>query len=140
MPKVSLIRFQIKKLVVVPSGVDGDVEFFVFSGSNEQEIIMKDVEEFLAHDYESFDDFAEMAFRIWQITSKKNAADWKQATCITCPAYFAKYMCKHIVGISYRLQILKPTEVEPISRADKPIEPKKQRGRPKKATPALQID
>lgn len=124
------------KSMFVESGEDGFMIFFVFSGASEELITEQEVRECQTHEYSSFDEFKEKAFRIYEITFPHNPAEWKDATC-TCPSFFLNYICKHIVGIAYRLNIL--VEEKQRKKADQPLEWKK-RGRPKKATSALVID
>lgn len=125
-----------EKSAFIKSDDDGNTHFFVFAGSDENQITQDDVEEFRKHEYDSFDDFKAKAFAIHQITFPTNPDEWKNSTC-TCPMFYLKYMCKHIVAMAYRLEIIKkPT---PPSKADMPLE-RKRKGRPPKATPALVID
>ena len=39
------------------------------------------------------------AFGYWKITFKSDQPNWKLATC-TCPIFYKRYICKHIVGIA----------------------------------------
>lgn len=110
------------------------MHFYVFAGPNEKNIAREDVDSHREHEYQSFDDFKNRAFNIYEITFPANTNDWRNSDC-TCPWFFKKYMCKHIIAIAYRLGILKKP-----NKADQPLEAKKKAGRPKKATPALVID
>lgn len=125
-----------KTAYIETDDVSGQTFFYVFAGSDETPISEDDVEEYRKHEYGSFDEFKAKAFAIHQINFPKNADEWKNATC-TCPMFYSKYICKHIVAMAYRLGIIeKPT---PPSIADMPLE-RKRKGRPPKATPALVID
>ncbi|KAJ6649606.1 hypothetical protein Bhyg_04844 [Pseudolycoriella hygida] len=83
--------------------------------------------------WESFDDFKNRAFQVWQVDTSEN--DWIKWTC-SCPAFKKKYICKHVIGIAINLQKVKP----PISAEANPIGGnKRKRGRPPKAEKALLV-
>ena len=42
--------------------------------------------------------------RFKSLESCLNYENWKSSTC-TCPSWFKRYMCKHIVGIAYKEQL-----------------------------------
>lgn len=46
-----------------------------------------------------FESFKNCAFGYWKITFKSDQPNWKLATC-TCPIFYKRYICKHIVGIA----------------------------------------
>lgn len=128
---------------------EGCLEFYMFS-SVEHEIVgrditAKDVDDFKAATYNTFDEFKSNAFKIWCTTFPTNHDKWLQKTTCTCPAYDKTYVCKHIVflAILYKMPDLPeiPTEEEP-NYDDLPLLPAKtkKKGRPKKAGPSLQID
>ncbi len=52
-----------------------------------------------------------------------------------CPAFFKKFMCKHVVGMAIRLNYCKP----PPAAKNVPTGEKRHRGRPSKAKKALLI-
>lgn len=83
--------------------------------------------------HETYDEFIKSIFQIYQIKFDENAANWKSATC-TCPSFYKKFICKHIIATAFKLKILNHDE------NDEPIEKKRKRGRPKLASQALIID
>lgn len=85
--------------------------------------------------YDTFDDFKENTFKIWKITFPQIISDWKDASC-TCSSFDTKYMCKHIIKIAHSLGIIETSDQ---SFDDNPLFAAT-RGRPRKATPALQKD
>lgn len=91
------------------------------------------VEKVLNADWNSFDEFKEIAFSMWCI--KINNNDWiKNSTC-TCPKFFKEYKCKHVLGIALRLKLVRaPPDANPDRIIAKP-----KRGRKPKAKKALII-
>lgn len=65
--------------------------------------------------------------------------DWKNAKC-TCPYYNLRYVCKHIIGTAYWLELIPPPKEEEVDYGDLPLKARKRAGRPKKVTAALIID
>jgi len=88
--------------------------------------------------WNTFEQFKKRAFAVWILTLPNDddmTMKWNEGKC-TCPCYLKKYMCKHIIGISIRLNYIKP----PPAARQVPIGQKRNRGRPKKASKALIID
>lgn len=122
-----------KKTLHSRASVD-DLIFHLFSGENDDKINGQIVGEFQKHEYKSFDQFVRKAFGIWEVTIPKDFEKWQQSTC-TCPAYFQDYVCKHIVFVAYRIGVFADDDDEMVQA--RPLAPKKRRGRPAKAQPAL---
>jgi predicted nucleic acid-binding Zn finger protein len=85
--------------------------------------------------WNTFDQFKRRNFAVWIVTLPKDDDNWKNGKC-TCPGFFKKYICKHIIGLSIRLKYVRP----PATAKQVPIGQKRKRGRPKQATKALIID
>lgn len=120
-------------------GDDGIVDFYVFAGENLDKITKEHVEKFKSQTFKKFDTFAEKAFAIHQITFKQNSQKWATDSLCTCQSFSKDFICKHVVGIAYRIGILNaPDQVS--NAAEGPISAKNKRGRPRKATKALIID
>lgn len=118
---------------------NGEVDFFVFCSGIEKEITQKDIDEFYTAEYETFDDFANKTFDIWKITFPSDSAQWKMSTC-SCPAFDADYICKHIIGIADQLGLIKEEEQpQEDNYDDVPLFTMK-KGRPKRASSALNKD
>jgi len=64
----------------------------------------------------------------------ENGSHWKTSKC-NCPAFLKNYICKHIVGMGFRLKYCKPP---PAAKAV-PIGEKRKRGRPAKDKPAMLV-
>ena len=63
--------------------------------------------------------------------------NWKKGTC-TCPTFYKKYLCKHIIGIALRLNsITKAALLMPLTAKDILISSKRKVGRPALAKRAL---
>ena len=81
--------------------------------------------------FNSFDDYFKILNGVWCTTL--NRLDFRLSTC-TCPAFFLKYLCKHIVGIAALEKLIKiPCEAKSVEIGQKPS-----RGRPAQARKALQ--
>jgi hypothetical protein len=85
--------------------------------------------------WRSFEQFKKRAFSVWIVELPKEATQWQEGRC-TCPSFFKKYICKHIIGLAIRLKYVKP----PPNAKDCPINHKRRRGRPNKSSKALFID
>ncbi|CAF2080660.1 unnamed protein product [Rotaria magnacalcarata] len=55
----------------------------------------------------TFDQYQKKAFTIWSVTLPVDKLKWLDGVC-TCAAFFKKYMCKHVVGMTIRLDHCKP--------------------------------
>lgn len=112
-----------------------ETEFFVFCSGIDKRITDKDVEEFQTAVFESFEEFKANAFNIYKLVFPPDPNQWKEATC-TCPAFDDKYMCKHTIGIAYKIGAAeKPDnnyDDDPIFTSNK--------GRPKRASRALALN
>ena len=89
--------------------------------------------------WNSFQAFRNCAFGIWRITMPTNLSptNWKKGIC-TCPTFYKKYICKHIIGIALRLTaVTNASTLMPITAKDVPISSKRKVGRPALARPAL---
>lgn len=128
--------YQSKKSYVSRCGVNS-AKFYIFAGDNEAKMTENVVDNYLKHNYNSFDDFSQNVYKLYEVEFPKEVDQWTKSKC-SCASFGKFYICKHIVGIAYRLGILEPEENA--SRFDLPLEPKKSRGRPKKASRALEID
>lgn len=127
--------------IVQPS--NNTVGFFMFSSTanSDQPITLQDVIDFNRTVYESWDHFKDNAFKMWKVTLPDDKNNWLQESTCTCPAFDAKYVCKHIVFIAVKLKLLQPSTA-PTGEANYDNEPLFQlkKGRPKRAGPALEKD
>jgi hypothetical protein len=82
-------------------------------------------------EWESFHDF-EQSFQQLRVV-QLNEDNWKLSTC-TCPSWFKHYMCKHIIGISYRQKLFESFPKESWCLTLGQVA---SAGRPKKMTKAL---
>lgn len=70
-----------KSVLPIPPDENGLTKVYIFAGTNETENTMAHVEQFLEHDYESFDQFAQKAFEIYELEFPEDPEDWKKGTC-----------------------------------------------------------
>ncbi|XP_045489808.1 uncharacterized protein LOC123690393 [Pieris rapae] len=85
----------------------------------------------------NFDDYKRKHFAFWKVKVPKNGTEnvnWKKGSC-TCPQFYKKYICKHLLGLAIRLKLATP----PLEAKALPIGQKRKRGRPTKSRPALII-
>lgn len=123
---------QTKSIVFQPNEAEGKLHCYMARGDDTKEITQADVDEFLAADYDSFDDWSQNLFNMYEMVFEVDAANWKNSHC-TCPAFASSFMCKHIVCIAYKLNILKQQKDDLLAANTK-------RGRPKNATKGLSRD
>lgn len=97
------------------------------SKSSRAKIEKKYISSFAKCNWGTFDIYSQIRNSIWAVNLHKD-------TC-TCREFFKKYICKHLVGLQYKLQIIPP----PDAAKSLPLGEKRKRGRPKKALKALII-
>ncbi|KAG4073405.1 hypothetical protein HA402_005568 [Bradysia odoriphaga] len=118
---------------------NGEVDFFTFRSGIDRKITLKDVVDFQAATYKSFEEFSARAFDVWKISFPKESGRWKQAVC-TCPAFDRNYICKHIISIAESIGLFKESDdVDNEDYDDEPLFHTK-RGRPPRTTKALVYD
>ncbi|CAF2053487.1 unnamed protein product [Rotaria magnacalcarata] len=81
----------------------------------------------------TFDQYKK-AFTVWSVTLPVDKLKWLDGVC-NYPAFFEKFMCKHVVGMAIRLNHCKP----PPAAKNVKIGEKRRRGSPPKAKKALLI-
>lgn len=86
-----------------------------------------------SQDWSTFSIFKERAFVLYQVNIPDE--NWKKGTC-TCPHYLKHYMCKHLLGISIKNELV----AAPLEASQIPIGKRRGPGRPRKVNPALQRD
>lgn len=121
------------KHLLTPPNENGTTNIFVLGNEDESVLSMEMLENFLEHNYDTFEEFSESAFHIHGMEFGHDPSKWKSATC-TCPSFFQSFMCKHIIGIAHKLELIPP---EPRVRDNTLIAPKQKRGRPRNTTKAL---
>lgn len=78
----------------------------------------------------TFDAFVELFYSLRKVFIPNDIRKFKEATC-SCPIFLNEYICKHVIGMGLRLQIIKiPANMAEIGGV-------RGRGRPKKIGPAL---
>lgn len=84
--------------------------------------------------WKSFDEFVIHGYQKFYITII-SFDDWKTESKCTCAHFFKNYMCKHVVAVGHRLNIIQfPEAANPVLLAPTRRKP----GRPKASTKALQ--
>ena len=109
------------------------VQCYIPAG-DETKITNVDIDVMKKMKWYSFDQYKNKAFNIWYVTLPVDKLKWLDGVC-NCPAFFKKFMCKHVVGMAVRLNYCKP----PPAAKNIPIGEKRRRGRPSKSKKALLI-
>ena len=89
-----------KKKTVKSVEVGYKLEYSIPSGSSTT-LSESDITAIKKMKYDTFDQFKEKVFFMWIVISPKEKSQWEDGVC-TCPAFFKKYMCKHVVGLGIR--------------------------------------
>lgn len=110
------------------------IRFYVLAGENNGLITKAAVDNFENHVYESFEDYKARAFSMHRITFGEDATQWMSNAECTCPSFSKSYICKHVIAFALKLKLIKTS-----SKFDQPMA-RKSKSRPKKTTPALQLD
>ncbi len=100
----------------------------LFNSNNEEVVLFCDTSEH-THDL-----IQQKCTRIPDVTLTMDEAKWLGGQC-NCPAFFKKFMCKHVVGLAIRVNYCKP----PLVAKNIKIGEKRRRGRPSKTKKALLI-
>jgi hypothetical protein len=82
----------------------------------------------------SFDHYKTKAFSVWCVSLPKDTSKWDEGV-RNCPAFFKRFMCKHVIGLAIKLNLCKP----PPAGKNVPIGQKRCRGRPSKPKKPLLI-
>lgn len=123
---------QTKSVVFLPDEEEDKLYCYMRCGDSIDELTEEDVDEFLAKQYDTFDDWSTNLFNIYQLEFATDPTKWMDSYC-NCPAFASSFMCKHIVCVAYKLNILKrPTNDQLVANT--------KRGRPKNATKGLSRD
>ena len=112
-PSISLSQwteaYQWKTKAVVIQDVEHDLNKYCVKSGNGIEITSIDVvrkyEDMMnKQNWITFEAFRNCAFGIWCVTMPNPLTEfnWKKGSC-TCPTYYKKYICKHLIGIAIRL-------------------------------------
>lgn len=109
--------------------LSSDATNSVYLAPSESTIRIKDTNT-AYESWQTFDEYRERNFAFWRIELPR--AEWTNGTC-TCPQFFKKYMCKHILGLAIRLNLASP----PLEAKIIPSPQSRKRGRPSKSKPAL---
>lgn len=112
----------------------GHLIFYVFAGDNMQKITLEDVRNQESYKPKKFDDFITNMLSIYKI-SFDDVSNWLNGKC-TCPAYLKSFICKHIIAIAHRMNVLNPPD-ELLKQSETPASKKNPRGRPRRTTKAL---
>lgn len=120
------------KLMTRTSEQDGFTLLYMCAGEKNERPRSAEINGFNTPVATTFDAFVEGAFSIHKVSFKNEVSKWKESIC-SCPYYAKEYMCKHVIGIAYRLNILS----KPEESVEQPIASKNPPGRPKKPKKAL---
>ena len=114
---------------------DDETVYYCPAGNDHRSLTNEEIQVVKLERWNTFDQFAKRAFRVWLVTLPNDGENWRNGSC-TCPIFLKKFCCKHLVGLAIRLKLTKP----PTAAKCIPIGHKRKRGRPKQATKALLIN
>lgn len=112
---------------------EGKVDKYFIPSGGEEKFSTEDLRNMEEMRYTTFEQFRKRAFKIWIVTIEDK--NWETGVC-SCPNFFKRFICKHLVGIAIRLKYAKP----PPAAKNVPIGQKRKRGRPKLTKKALIVD
>lgn len=123
------------KAVISKPMLFDDYDRYFCPANGEISFSQEDLKNTQTMNWNTFKRFRDRAFKIWIIDLPKDKTNWADGRC-TCPNFFKKFMCKHILALALRLKLAQP----PVEAKSVPIGEKRRRGRPKKAAKALLVD
>lgn len=114
-----------------------DNKFFVQSSTNttpSADFTLKSCEDLIYAKWKTFNQYKKNGFaKIYAVKMNMSKADWSTNPRCTCPHFWKKYTCKHVIGTALRFQLVKcPQNAIPTAIGKKPT-----RGRKKLASKAL---
>jgi hypothetical protein len=112
---------------------NNSIQFYTSAG-DETKITNPEIDVMKKMKWYSFDQYKIKAFNIWCVTLPMDKLKWDEGV-YNCPAFFKKFMCKHVIGMAIRLNHCKP----PPAAKDVKIGEKRRRGRPSKAKKELLV-
>lgn len=122
-------KWATKPKFVQSNVTDSGTKYLIPSGDREK-ITKAEIERYNNLVFNSFEDYQEVMFSIWELFLPTDLSKWRQGTC-TCPIFFKQYVCKHLVGMALRLKLVRlPPNIIT-------IDTKRGRGRPPLAASAL---
>lgn len=118
-----------KKITIIEE--DENVKHYFIPDGKREQIKKQEIHAYKAANFKSFDAFTKTMYKIWVISAPVD--DFKKTTC-TCPEFFKKYTCKHVVGLGLRIKKMNlPRHIIRVETSRRP-------GRPEKAGPALRMN
>ncbi|CAF4994214.1 unnamed protein product [Rotaria sp. Silwood1] len=98
-------------------------------------ITKNEIQRYQRKQWTLFTQFQDLQFGILKVTLPNIGSQWKNGFC-NCPNFLKECICKHVIGMAIRLKHCKPPSIAKYV----PLDEKRKRGRPRKATQALLID
>lgn len=123
---------QTKSLVFQRNEEEGKLFCFMSRGDCKDVLTESDVKKIFDAEYDCFDDYCDSWSQIYRLTFETDPTQWMNSHC-TCPSFAQSFMCKHIVCVAYKLNILQRPKNDQIA-------PNSKRGRPKNASKGLLRD
>lgn len=111
--------------------------FFVFGRGNTDKITFAEVRKHESKKPKTFAEFVNQQSYIYKMCFN-DLANWRDGSC-TRAAYFKQYICKHMLAVAYRLNLLDPPD-DLLKQVETPAPQKVPRGRPRKTTKVLIVD
>lgn len=110
----------------------GEVEIFAAEKCPIENATAKYYQSLVKRKWASFDEYITHGYQMfWVVQFSKH--EWKINSKCTCPVYFKERMCKHILAIAMRDELMEcPQNANPTR-----LLPKRRAGRPKNASAAL---
>ena len=118
----------------ITSKSKGDLTVYLIPAANENRVSKEDRKQRKHPNlWASFSDFTRFFGCAWIVSI--TGEEWRTGSC-TCPYWLKHFKCKHSIGIAIRARLVKaPQAARQVKLGSKP-----KRGRPKKASKALQRD
>lgn len=105
--KKEALKYANMKNFVHRKGDDEKAYCYMTAGTNEDQATEAMVDRFLFAEHETFDEFINHMFDLYEIVFEKDPSNWQNTTRCSCPAFASNYICKHIVAMAYKLKLLK---------------------------------
>lgn len=115
--------------------IKNEVWYVAANQKNKQQISKSWIKKHQLMKWETFDEFRKVNFSLYRINIQTPTTSTYFPSLCSCKNFFKNYHCEHSLGMLLKLKLVNVPRK--YARRLAQIEPRKKRGRPKKATPAL---
>lgn len=115
--------------------IKNEVWYVAANQKNKQQISKSSIKKHKLMKWETFDEFRNVNFSVYRVNIQTPTTSTYFPSLCSCKNFFKNFHCEHSLGMLLKFKLINVPQK--YARKLTQIEPRKKRGRPKKATPAL---